>query len=266
MSQPQPHAHAVPALTVRGVRAGYGERSVLTKVDLEIPSGQWFGLLGPNGSGKTTLLNCATGMIRPTEGDIRVCGHCVRSELNTARRLLGFACAPESIPGLLTGYECLQIFAAAKELDSINTDVSELADALELAPRLPDRVQDYSLGMRQKLAILLALLGEPKLIILDESFNGLDPDSALVLKKYFRSRVTSGCSSVVLATHSLDLIERYADRAALLLEGSLVCEWNAAEIELLRKSDAGLEGAIAEVSRSRRRQGGEVRADGRCTS
>jgi ABC-2 type transport system ATP-binding protein len=245
-------AHNMPALKVRALTAGYEDRSVLTKIDLEVPGGQWFALLGPNGSGKTTLLTCAVGMLEPSEGDVLICGHSIRSEPSAAKRLLGFACAPESIPGLLTGHECLQIFAAAKDLRSVDEDVNELADILELSTRLSHRVQGYSLGMRQKLAILLALLGEPKLIVLDESFNGLDPQSALILRKYFRTRVSSGRSSVVLATHSLDTVERYADRAALLLDGSLIHEWDAMEIARLRQSDEGLEAAVAEVCRRHR--------------
>jgi ABC-2 type transport system ATP-binding protein len=238
-----------PALSIQDLRASYGGRSVLTGLNLEMGLGEWFAVLGPNGSGKTTLLSCIAGILEPSAGDITLCGLPLRKAPQAAKRLLGFACSPEQVPGLLTGYQCLQVYAAAKDLQSIDQDVLELADAFEISSRLLEFVHTYSLGMRQKLAILMALLGEPKLIVLDESFNGLDPASGLLLKKYLRTRVDSGRSSVMLATHSLDIVERYADRAALLLDGAFICEWNSAEIARLRESDEGLEGAVASRGR-----------------
>jgi ABC-type multidrug transport system ATPase subunit len=112
-------------------------------------------------------------------------------------------------------------------------------------------VESCSLGTKQKLAVLLALLGEPQLILLDEAFNGLDPASSLVLKRHLRKRVSDGRCGVVLATHALDIVERYADRAALLLNGGLVHEWRRDEIAALAaSSDGGFEAAIATISSS----------------
>jgi ABC-2 type transport system ATP-binding protein len=238
-----------PVLSVTELTAGYGRRVVLDRLSLAIPRGQWLGLLGPNGAGKTTLLSCIAGMIEPVRGEILICGRSLRQDARAAKQLLGFACSPESIPGVLTGLECLQIFAAAKDLSVIDEDVLSLAASLEMTQRLPHLVDHYSLGMRQKLAVLLALVGEPQLLVLDESFNGLDPASALVLKKHLRARVEARRCSVLLATHSLDLVERYADRATLLLEGTLLCEWQSAQISRLRMTEGGLEEAVAQASR-----------------
>jgi ABC-2 type transport system ATP-binding protein len=107
----------------------------------------------------------------------------------------------------------------------------------------------YSLGTRQKLAVLLALLGEPQLLVLDEAFNGLDPASALALKHFLRDRVAAGKCSVLLATHALDIVERYADRAALLLHGRIAHEWRKDELAVMRaKSEEGFEAALAAVA------------------
>ncbi len=238
-----------PALGIEGVWAGYDQRPVVRNVSLEVPLGQWFALLGPNGSGKSTLLYCVGGMLTPSAGEIRLCGCSLAEDARTAKRSLGFGCAPERLPGLLTGRQCLEIYAAAKGLRAIDDEVLSLAAAFDFVRVLDLFVDTYSMGTRQKLAVLLALLGAPRLIVLDEALNGLDPDSARTLKIYLRERVTSRRASIVLATHALDVVERYADRAALLLSGRIVREWGSAEIAALRDSADGLEGAVAAAAR-----------------
>ena len=110
-------------------------------------------------------------------------------------------------------------------------------------------VASYSLGTRQKLAVLLALLGEPALVVLDEAFNGLDPASALVLKRHLRTRVSAGRCGVLLATHALDVVERYSDRAVLLLDGRVAKEWSREALAALRAMPGeGLETALAAAS------------------
>ncbi len=238
-----------PVLDVEQLRAGYGGEAVLEDVSLEVPIGEWFALLGPNGSGKSTLLYCIAGLLAPTAGEIRLSGHSLARSAKGAKRTLGYACAPEHLPPLLTGRQCLEVHAAAKGVRAIEPDVIALAQSLDLAPRLDGYVDGYSLGTRQKLCILIALIGTPRLIVLDEAFNGLDPASARTVKQHLRGLVGRGSASVVLATHALDVVERYADRAALLLEGRLVHEWCAAEIASLGRSDAGFEAAVASAAR-----------------
>ncbi|MFL6577465.1 MAG: AAA family ATPase, partial [Povalibacter sp.] len=97
-------------------------------------------------------------------------------------------------------------------------------------------VDTYSLGTRQKLCVLLALIGQPRLIVLDEAFNGLDPGSSLILKRHLRERIERDRCSVLLATHSLDIVEHYADRAALLIDGQIARVWDSAELHQLRSA------------------------------
>jgi len=150
------------------------------------------------------------------------------------------------LPELLTGRQCLEVYALAKELDAIDADVLALAEELRFTPFLDGFVDTYSLGTRQKLCVLLALLGDPELVVFDEAFNGLDPRSALVLKRALHERLTAERCGILLATHSLDIVEHHADAAALLLEGVIARRWSRDDIERLRVSGGdALEAALA---------------------
>lgn len=223
-------------LEVRGLDAAYGSHVVLKDVSLRLPSGEWFALMGPNGCGKSTLLDCIAGKLAPSAGDIRVAGCCLLKDPASAKRLLGYACAPENLPPLLTARQCFEIHAGAKGLSAVDTDLMTLAEELKFLPYLESFVDTLSLGTRQKLAVLLCLIGDPKLIIFDEAFNGLDPASALVLKRHLRWRLKERGATLVLATHSLDMVEHYADHAALLLDGVLAREWTKSEMEDFRRN------------------------------
>jgi ABC-2 type transport system ATP-binding protein len=236
-------------LVIDDVRARHGAHEVLGGVSLTVAAGEWFCVLGPNGVGKSTLLHCVAGRHEPAAGEIRIVGHRQNTQSTAAKRHLGFACAPEQLPQLLTGRQCLEVYAAAKELPSIDADVLALADRLQFTPFLDRYVAAYSLGTRQKLCILLALLGTPALIVLDEAFNGLDPASAMVVKKTLRRLLEERRCAVLLATHSLDMVEHHADRAALLLDGRVARVWGQAQLAALRKQGAdALEEALAAVA------------------
>jgi len=225
-------------LDIGDVHARYGKQEVLRGVTLQIRVGQWFCLLGPNGVGKSTLLHCVAARLQPTTGDIAVCGYSLRTHPVESKCRLGFGCAPEQLPGLLTGRQCLEVYANAKGLERIDPDVLELSQKLHFEPYLDRFVDAYSLGTRQKLCVLLALLGEPALVVLDEAFNGLDPGSALTVKRHLQQRLATNRCGLLLATHSLDIVEHYADKAALLLDGRIVREWSDGEIVALREQGA----------------------------
>jgi ABC-2 type transport system ATP-binding protein len=233
-------------LEISALRAGYGERAVLRDVDLRVARGEWLALLGANGSGKSTLLDVCVGRLAPASGMVRVGGHSIVAEAVAAKMKLGYAVAPERLPPLLSARECLAVQAAAKRLAAIDAEVLELVEALRLSPWLDDAVALMSYGTRQKLGVLLGLLGEPELIVLDETFNGLDPASGLLLKHHLRARADAGRCGVLLATHALDIAEHWADRVSLLHEGRLVHEWRRADLDQLRTAgDGGLEAALA---------------------
>lgn len=235
-----------PVLCVRGVSAGYAQRAVLHEVNLVVAPGEWVALLGANGSGKSSLLDCCVGRLAPFAGDVRVCGLSMTDNNVAARHRLGYAIAPERLPARLTVRQCLAVQAAAKKLLAIDQDVLDLANALRLASRFDDAIDQLSYGTRQKLGALLALVGAPDLVVMDETFNGLDPASSRILKRYLRDRADQRGTGFLLATHALDIATHWADRVVLLHEGRLLETWNRAELDGLRdERDGGLEAAMA---------------------
>jgi ABC-2 type transport system ATP-binding protein len=245
-------------LEIDSLHAGYGNQEVLSGVSLEVLRGQWFCLLGPNGVGKSTLLHSIVGRLEPAGGEVRIAGHSLTAAPSAAKRRLGYACAPDQLPDLLTGRQCLEVYAIAKELEEIDADVLALSDELLFTTFMDRFVDTYSLGTRQKLCVLLALLGAPDLVVLDEAFNGLDPRSALVLKRHLEARLRAGRCGVLLATHSLDIVEHHADAAVLLLDGVVAERWSEEEIERLKSSGGdALERALAAASASFESTGGE---------
>ena len=235
------------SLDVRGLSAAYGRHVVLKEVSLCVPAGEWFALMGPNGCGKSTLLDCVVGKLVPTAGDVRIAGHSLLTDPANAKRYLGYACAPENLPPLLTARQCFEVHAGAKGLPAVDGELMSLAEELKFLPYLEAFVDTLSLGTKQKLAVLLCLIGDPKLIILDEAFNGLDPASSLVLKRHLRWRLKDRGAALVLATHALDIVEHYADHAGLLLDGALTREWTKSDIEELRSDGRGFDSALADT-------------------
>jgi ABC-type multidrug transport system ATPase subunit len=218
---------------------------VLENISIVLAAGEWFVLLGPNGCGKSTLLDCVVSRLVPSGGEILIAGHSLRQSPFEAKRQLGYACAPDVLPLLLTARQCLEVHAAAKGQSAIGEDLLSLADELRFTPYLEAFVDTLSLGTRQKLAVLLALVGDPVLIVLDEAFNGLDPASALLLKRHLRVRIDRRGAAVLLATHSLDILEHNADRAAILIDGKLKHVWSKDELQRLRSAQVDFEAALA---------------------
>ena len=234
-----------PVLEVSELRAGYGSRTVLENISMVLGAGEWFVLLGPNGCGKSTLLDCVVSRLIPSGGKISIAGHSLRQASYEAKRQLGYGCAPDVLPALLTARQCLEVHAAAKELSVIGDDLLILAEELRFTSYLDAFVDTLSLGTRQKLAVLLALVGDPLLIVLDEAFNGLDPASALILKRHLRARIERRGGALLLATHSLDIVEHYADRAAVLIDGNLKHVWSKDDLQQLRTAHGDFEAALA---------------------
>lgn len=237
-------------LVVEDLQLRLGGRPVLSGVDFRLEAGEFAGLIGPNGAGKSSLLRAIAGTEPFVEGRIRIDGHDIVENPMLARAALGYAVDPERLPRLLTGRQCIELIAQLRgELSSLAASWA-LCQRLALTPWLDQATHTYSLGTRQKLAIVLALVGRPRLIVLDEVLNGLDPLAAFALKRELRERAADG-GAVLLATHGLEVAERFLDRALLLLDGRIAADWDAAALTALRSDpDGGLEHAVVERLRA----------------
>lgn len=220
-------------LEVRDLHLELGGRPVLQGIDLRIDAGEFVALAGPNGSGKSSLLRCIAGLLPARRGTIHICSHAIATDTAAARRKFGMAVDPAALPDLLTGRECLQLFARTRGLGEVPASTLELAEALRYSVYLDRPVEEYSLGTRQKLAVLLGLIGEPPLLLLDEPLNGLDPPSAWALKRHLVDLAARG-TAIVLATHAIELAERHVHRAVLLVEGRLRLDLDRPALATLR--------------------------------
>jgi len=220
-------------LRIQSLGLELGGREVLREIDLCLEPGDLLALVGPNGSGKSSLIRCIAGLLVPSRGRIEIDGLAIGFESTAAKQRFGLAVDPGLLPGLLSGRECLSLFARTRGLPAVPESSLALADALRFSGWLDDPVETYSLGTRQKLGVLLGLIGEPPLLLLDEPLNGLDPPSAWALKEHLVQRAAQG-TAIVLATHAVELAERHVNRALLLVEGRVRREWTATDLADVR--------------------------------
>jgi ABC-2 type transport system ATP-binding protein len=221
-----PRADA-PPVEVRGLVKRYGELVAVAGVDLTVLPGDVFGYLGPNGAGKTTSLRMMLGLIRPSEGSVRLFGRDPQAGVAALDGVAGFVEAPRFYP-YLTGRRNLEL-CAALDGDGAATRVGEVLDIVELSDRAKDRVGGYSHGMRQRLGIAAALLRRPKLMLLDEPATGLDPAGMRDMRLLVR-RLADGGMTVVLSSHLLAEVEELCNRVAIVRQGRMAYEGTLAEL------------------------------------
>lgn len=210
------------ALATRGLRKRYGSRVALDGLDLSVPTGVVYGFLGPNGAGKTTTMRLLTGLIHPDAGTIDVLGQPFRR--GDRRRLfqVGALIETPSFYPYLSGRENLRALAATGAHTS-NRRVEELLELVGLLDRARDRVQGYSLGMKQRLGIAAALLSDPRLLLLDEPANGLDPAGIVAMRETLRHLAAIG-KTVFISSHVLGEVQQLADVVGIIAAGRLVRE------------------------------------------
>ena len=213
---------AEPVLEVRRLVKRYGAFEALKGIDLTVERGSIYGFIGPNGAGKTTTIRIVAGLVRPTEGEVRLHGQDLRRHrLAAATGLRTLVEVPAFYPGL-SGEQNLRIFAklARAGMD----DVHRLLERVSLTAAKDRGVGGYSLGMRQRLGIAQALLGRPDLVVLDEPMNGLDPAGMHEMRELIREESRERGVTFFLSSHLLDDIQRLCDRIGILHKGKLVAE------------------------------------------
>lgn len=240
-------------LSLQGVSKSYqkGGRRAVDNLDLEVRPGEIFGFLGPNGAGKTTTIKMIVGLLHPDTGRITVNGRDVVTDPIGAKRQIGYVPDTAILYERLTGAENLELIADIRRIDPATRRrrVSELAEMFELDHALSELVQGYSHGMRQKLALIAALMAEPALLILDEPMMGLDPRSNHLLKQTMRRHCDAG-NTVFFSTHILDVAERLCDRIGIIKEGRIVAVGTLDELRSAGRQDASLESIFLELTES----------------
>lgn len=241
MSLPPP---SVPPLRISGLTKWFGDKLALDQLGLVVPFGSCFGLVGPNGSGKSTTVRSVVGLVQPDEGTIEVCGLDVAVHTEAARAATGVVLDPLQLFDRLTAREFVHTLGAlrglASEIVAARTD--QLFDALQLRDDADRAIAGYSHGMRKKTALAAALVHRPRLLLLDEPFEGVDPVSSRTMRAML-DRFRAGGGTVVLSSHVMDLVERLCDHVGVIHDGRVVATGPTAQL----RNGRSLEDAFVDV-------------------
>jgi len=221
-----------PALVhIDGVTKSFGDKIALKNITFSVPSGQICGLLGPNGAGKTTLFRLLMGILKATEGALLIDGHDAFEKRVEVKRLIGFLPDEPVFYSYLSGREILELSAAMHGLDvgATMTRITPVIARLRLAEDINHYAEDYSRGMKKKLGLLLAMLHEPKLLVLDEPTNGLDVESTHLFYDLILDEAKQG-TTVLFSTHLMDHVTKLCSHAVIINEGTLVARGSLAEL------------------------------------
>jgi ABC-2 type transport system ATP-binding protein len=240
---PAPDESAM-ALELAGLVKRFGPKTAVHDVTLSVPAGSFYGLVGPNGAGKTTSLSMAVGLLRPDAGHSRIFGVDVWADPIAARALVGVLPDGLALPERLTGRELLVHLARMRGFDRATAAAraEELLDILGLLDAERTLVNDYSTGMRKKIGLATALLHGPRLLVLDEPFEAVDPVSALTIRGMLQAFVAGG-GSVVLSSHVMALVEQLCDHVAVIDTGRVVAAGTLADV----RAGASLESRFVEL-------------------
>ncbi|WP_438874984.1 ABC transporter ATP-binding protein [Winogradskya consettensis] len=260
-TDPSDHARPVaaddspPALRLTGLVKTYGEHTAVRDAGLVVPHGSFFGLVGPNGAGKTTVLSMAVGLVRPDSGSAQVYGVDVWQDPQKAKSLMGVLPDGLAMPERLTGRELLTFIGQLRGLapDVVAERTRDLLTVMDLGDAERTLVVDYSTGMRKKIGLATALLHAPKLLVLDEPFEAVDPVSAAALKAILVRFVADG-GSVVLSSHVMALVEQLCDTVAVMDHGTVVASGPVGEV----RGDGSLEDAFVRLVGHRAPEPGEL--------
>jgi ABC-2 type transport system ATP-binding protein len=231
----------------------YGAKTAVTDVSLAIPRGELFALLGPNGAGKTTSIKMLVGLLHPSRGTIRVCGHDVVSQPREAHLHIGYVPDEPCLYDKLTGREFLwfiaDMFGMPRHL--ARSRIDREIDCFELGEFADDLAESYSLGMKQRLVFASSLLHDPSVLVLDEPMVGLDPRSVRIVKDLLAARTREGMT-VFMSTHTLAMAEEMADRVGIMVRGRLRFLGTVMELrEQVALESTSLEQLYLELTNSR---------------
>jgi ABC-2 type transport system ATP-binding protein len=218
-------------MLLNGLWKRFTEKVAVAGLSLCVPSGSFFGLVGPNGAGKTTTMSMASGLLRPDAGMVHLLGHDVWSDPVTAKSLIGVLPDGVRLFDRLSGHELVTYHGLLRGLpqSTVSRRADELLTALGLDQDSRTLVVDYSAGMTKKIGLACALIHAPKLLLLDEPFEAVDPVSAAMIRSIL-STVVAGGGTVVMSSHVMELVERLCDNVAIVHQGRIVAAGSLDEV------------------------------------
>jgi ABC-2 type transport system ATP-binding protein len=216
----------------------FGKFVAVNNINLEINAGDFFGFLGQNGAGKTTTIKMITGLYAPTEGTVHIGGIDIQKNHIEAKRLIGYIPDQPFLYEKLTGREFLYFCGGIHQIDKnkLKIKIDETIYQLKIDEWIDKRTEEYSQGMKQRIAIASALLHDPSLLVVDEPMIGLDPQSAVVVKNVLKEKAASGVA-IFMSTHSLNVAEEICSRIGIIKDGKMIFEDNNEVIEQIIGTD-----------------------------
>lgn len=221
----------MPALALHGLAKRFGDKVAVNGISLTVPTGSFFGVVGPNGAGKTTTLSMATGLLRPDLGSAAVHGVDVWARPLEAKKLLGVLPDGVRLFDRLTGEQLVTYAGLLHGMDreTVSARVADLMAAMDLVEDAGTLVVDYSAGMTKKIALASALIHAPRVLVLDEPFESVDPVSAANIRAILEGYVATG-GTVIVSSHVMDLVQRMCDRVAIVAGGRLLAVGTVDEV------------------------------------
>lgn len=231
-------------LNIQHFTKTYGEKKAVDDLSLHIAPGEIYGFIGHNGAGKTTTLKAAVGILQFDAGEITIGGHSIKTEPLACKQLLAYIPDNPDLYDFMSGIQYLNFIADIFGIPAAErwARIEPYADAFELTGDLGQPISAYSHGMKQKLAIIAAWIHDPKLVIMDEPFVGLDPKAALLLKGMMRELCDAG-GAIFFSTHVLEVAEKLCDKVAIIKGGRLIRSGTMEEV----KGDDSLEDVFLEL-------------------
>ncbi|MFL4475291.1 ABC transporter ATP-binding protein [Paeniglutamicibacter sp. MACA_103] len=219
-SFPEP---GTPALSIRSLGKRFGEKVAVNGISLDVPAGSFFGLVGPNGAGKTTTLSMATGLLRPDAGQVRLNGIDVWAEPLKAKAAMGVLADGVRLFDRLSGRQLVTYSGLLRGMDraTVQERTEDLLRVLDLQDAGAKLVVDYSAGMTKKIALATALIHSPRVLVLDEPFEAVDPVSAANIREILADYVAHG-GTVIVSSHVMDLVQRMCSHVAVIANGNLL--------------------------------------------
>lgn len=243
-----PKTYMPAAVETQDLRRTFGDVIAVDGISLAVPEGSFYGFLGPNGAGKSTTIKCLVGLLQPTSGSIRILGLDPTADPVAVKRRIGVVPEDLALFERLTGPESLWFAGRVHGIEpaTIRQRSDELLALMDLAQTDGRLVDDYSHGMRKKLALAVALLPAPKLLFLDEPFEGIDAVSSRLLKELLRSFVGRG-GTVFLTSHILEIVERLSDHIGVIDHGRLIAQGPLDQLRRGQAADKTLEELFLEL-------------------